>query len=346
MSESRIWFMHRNGLKEGPFTLAEMMGRKKDGILRSDSQVWRDGMAGWVAASSVEEFKSGRPTGRSAGGRYKVAAGDGEATGMHTRDHEKSLVIELKRGVAEVEDQTTAIDRGMLRRAKSEAVQVSRLERKQGGRAATGVRGALVGTRSRGLGWKVYAAVAPMLAVVALSGGLRLGWIPTSVLGSGLQPVLERMFSAIPALDGVNDETLAELRAAARVPAPKVGVSVAFAPGNQGYSLYVATNLPSGAGLRVGIRGITDPTMEVTFPIQVQGHIAQSRTLQDVKGRALAAGRYQVFVVEGDDAEQSPAALARLRQIPPDAARTGVGRLPAGMPSNRRLTWVEERSVP
>ena len=221
---------------------------------------------------------------------------------------------------------------------------MARLERKLGG-GPPRVRGAQVGHRSRGLGWRTYAAIAPMLAIAVLSGGFRLGVIPTSLFGSAFQPVLERMFSRIPSVPGVDSDQMAAMRAAAGLDSKQLGLSVAFVQEEGHYAMVAASNLPDGAVLRVGIRGAAEPAMEVTFPLTILGGMAKSRALQDMKGRPLTPGRYQVFVVDGEEAEQSPGALARLRALPADAAHSGVGRLPAGMPSNRRFTWMEERSV-
>lgn len=340
MSSDRVWYMHRNGMKEGPFTLEEMLGRKRDGILKPDSHVWRNGMAGWVAASSVEEFKGGR----LAEGRYRVGSPPATQDDGVTREFEKSLVMELRRGVEEVEDQTTAIDRSVLRKAKSEAAQAARLERKHGSSDVPRVRGALLGNRSRGLGWKTYVAVAPMLALAVGMVGLRMNWIPASAFGPEAQPYLERWFSAVPALPGVSDEELRALRAAVSTDRSRVGIGVAFVREDQGYAMVVASNMPDGTVLRVGLRGV-ETDSEVTFPLAIHRGLAKSRVLQDAKGRMLQAGSYWVFVADAEDSDQSPAAQARLRALAPESRQGGTERLPAGMPHEHRFMWTEQKTI-
>jgi hypothetical protein len=338
MSADRVWYMHRNGMKEGPFTLAEMLERKRDGVLKADSQVWRNGMAGWVAAASVEELKGST----SNEGRFRVGRGAEVKEQASTRDFEKSLVMELRRGVEEVEDKTTAIDRSLLKKAKTEAAQAVRLERKTGGSEVASVRGAMLGSRSRGLGWKTYVAVAPLLAVALGVVALRMHWISPAVLGPQAKAVLEPWFSAVPEIPGLSPEEMRALRAAVEVESSRVGIATAFLREGEQFALIVASNLPDGTVLRVAIRGL-ESNVEVSFPMTLQRGLARSRALTDLKGRALAPGRYEVFVVDGESSEQSPAAVARLKALAPDASTGNAARLPAGLPVERKFTWFEER---
>ena len=52
---SASFFIGVDGKPQGPFDLAALAQRVKDGVLRADTLVWRDGMAAWAAASQVPE---------------------------------------------------------------------------------------------------------------------------------------------------------------------------------------------------------------------------------------------------------------------------------------------------
>jgi membrane protease subunit (stomatin/prohibitin family) len=56
------FFIGVDGKPQGPFDLATLAQRVKDGVLRADTLVWRDGMAGWAAASQVPEVATLLPT--------------------------------------------------------------------------------------------------------------------------------------------------------------------------------------------------------------------------------------------------------------------------------------------
>jgi hypothetical protein len=49
------YFIGLDGKPQGPFDLATLAQRAKDGVLRSDTLVWREGMAAWTAAAQVPE---------------------------------------------------------------------------------------------------------------------------------------------------------------------------------------------------------------------------------------------------------------------------------------------------
>ncbi len=44
-----------DGKALGPFDLAALAQRVKDGLLRADTLVWREGMAAWAGAAQVPE---------------------------------------------------------------------------------------------------------------------------------------------------------------------------------------------------------------------------------------------------------------------------------------------------
>jgi hypothetical protein len=49
------FFIGVDGKTQGPFDLAALAQRAKDGVLRADTLVWREGMAAWAAASQVPD---------------------------------------------------------------------------------------------------------------------------------------------------------------------------------------------------------------------------------------------------------------------------------------------------
>ncbi|MEU7904964.1 SPFH domain-containing protein [Actinoplanes sp. NPDC049118] len=52
------WFVGVDGQRHGPFDLAVLAGQVRSGTLTRDTVVWRNGMAGWVAAGQVPELSS------------------------------------------------------------------------------------------------------------------------------------------------------------------------------------------------------------------------------------------------------------------------------------------------
>lgn len=49
------YFMGVDGKAQGPFDLVALAQRVKDGVLRSDTLVWREGMAAWMGAAQLPE---------------------------------------------------------------------------------------------------------------------------------------------------------------------------------------------------------------------------------------------------------------------------------------------------
>jgi membrane protease subunit (stomatin/prohibitin family) len=52
------WFVGVGGQQQGPFDAAALANMARAGQLTRDSLVWKNGMAGWVAASGVAELSS------------------------------------------------------------------------------------------------------------------------------------------------------------------------------------------------------------------------------------------------------------------------------------------------
>ncbi len=52
------YFLAVNGVQSGPFDMAAVAAKIKSGDLKSDALVWKNGMAGWAAANTVDEIKS------------------------------------------------------------------------------------------------------------------------------------------------------------------------------------------------------------------------------------------------------------------------------------------------
>lgn len=53
MPEPARWYVLVDGQQTGPFRLADLRGRVRDGSLRPQTWVWADGMAEWRRARHV-----------------------------------------------------------------------------------------------------------------------------------------------------------------------------------------------------------------------------------------------------------------------------------------------------
>ena len=53
-----VWFIHRDGKQHGPVNHAKFRSFVDEGRLRADDLIWRDGMADWTAAVSLQELMS------------------------------------------------------------------------------------------------------------------------------------------------------------------------------------------------------------------------------------------------------------------------------------------------
>jgi hypothetical protein len=52
---SPAFFVGVDGKAQGPFDIAALAQRVRDGVLRADTLVWREGMAAWTPAAQVAE---------------------------------------------------------------------------------------------------------------------------------------------------------------------------------------------------------------------------------------------------------------------------------------------------
>jgi hypothetical protein len=52
------FFVAVNGKQAGPFDMEALAGKLRDGSLSRSTLVWKQGMAGWVAAESVPELQT------------------------------------------------------------------------------------------------------------------------------------------------------------------------------------------------------------------------------------------------------------------------------------------------
>jgi hypothetical protein len=52
------WFVGVNGQQQGPYDLAALAAQASAGALTRETLVWKNGMAGWVAAGQVPELGS------------------------------------------------------------------------------------------------------------------------------------------------------------------------------------------------------------------------------------------------------------------------------------------------
>jgi hypothetical protein len=50
------WFTGAGGVQQGPFDAAALAGQAAAGTLTRETLVWKEGMAGWVAAGQVPEL--------------------------------------------------------------------------------------------------------------------------------------------------------------------------------------------------------------------------------------------------------------------------------------------------
>lgn len=57
MADEKIWFIYLTDHHEGPFTVAEVAEKAKQGLVNGQSLAWKDGMPEWVAAETIPELK-------------------------------------------------------------------------------------------------------------------------------------------------------------------------------------------------------------------------------------------------------------------------------------------------
>ncbi len=55
--QAASYFLAAGGKQSGPFELSSLSGKIASGEFKPDTLVWKDGMAGWVAAGQVDELK-------------------------------------------------------------------------------------------------------------------------------------------------------------------------------------------------------------------------------------------------------------------------------------------------
>jgi len=65
---NRIWFHAAEGQQKGPFPEAQFRDLIAQGIVRSDTLVWSEGMAGWQKAGAVPGLLPGAPPALASGG--------------------------------------------------------------------------------------------------------------------------------------------------------------------------------------------------------------------------------------------------------------------------------------
>jgi hypothetical protein len=56
------WYVGRNGQRSGPFTTPQVRQMAASGELKPSEMVWKEGMANWVAASTIKEFFTNAPS--------------------------------------------------------------------------------------------------------------------------------------------------------------------------------------------------------------------------------------------------------------------------------------------
>ncbi|TVQ63979.1 MAG: DUF4339 domain-containing protein [Phycisphaerales bacterium] len=86
MSEATptTWYFHREGVKQGPVTAAQLRQLARTGGLAREDKVWKDGLSDWIEASKVRGLFDGPPdaSGLTTDGSLQPAWRDGgDATG-------------------------------------------------------------------------------------------------------------------------------------------------------------------------------------------------------------------------------------------------------------------------
>jgi len=54
MSADTLWFYESGGERRGPVTTTELLALHQQGGIRTESLVWRDGLADWIPLASSE----------------------------------------------------------------------------------------------------------------------------------------------------------------------------------------------------------------------------------------------------------------------------------------------------
>jgi len=71
------WHYMKNGVQTGPVTTEELTALLASGAIASDTMVWRQGLAGWVAAATLPEFSAlARPTAPAAAAAAPAKSGN------------------------------------------------------------------------------------------------------------------------------------------------------------------------------------------------------------------------------------------------------------------------------
>jgi hypothetical protein len=76
--DQKIWFIYLTDHHEGPFTVAEVAQKAKQGLVNGQSLAWKDGMAEWVAAETIPELKPAFDSGPSIAAQATAAADSGD----------------------------------------------------------------------------------------------------------------------------------------------------------------------------------------------------------------------------------------------------------------------------
>src|SRR5688500_11761725 len=80
--QEKIWFVYQTDHHEGPFSVEEVAGKAKQGLVTSQTLAWRDGMAEWVAAESIPDL---RPVFGAAAAPEAESPGEGEFSAMKSQ---------------------------------------------------------------------------------------------------------------------------------------------------------------------------------------------------------------------------------------------------------------------
>jgi hypothetical protein len=134
-------------------------------------------------------------------------------------------------------------------------------------------------------------------------------------------PQLQRWFSPIPYMPGIDNAEFAALRSnALRSDAPRLTLALdrsdSTAP-----SFHVSSALPNGTKLDLVLIGtpellLSQTSLELKATTEVIHRLATFEGLRQVDGRPIAQGEYRVFVMESEAGSQPPAVEAFLAELP------------------------------
>lgn len=325
--EEKKWFVYLTDHHEGPFAVAEIQAKIREGQLGAGHYVWADGMPDWRLIREVGAFSLpnlGTETGAPALASSAAPEASKSARGAETRPGRAAEPASSHFAPTMMASQVGPFP------SSGEPLP---LDQDGNGPLLAGVGAALV----------VIIGLVAVLIVLLNSRdsrypGLHVAVQPAAHWLIGRFPALGNVLSPVPMLEDVKPEELRELRSAASAPIGRQGPALSVAlssadPANPVF--YVASNLPDGARIDIHLDGIGDTllnqlTSQASLTVTLAGNFAKSAVARLPDGKPLPRGEYHVFAVD------SPTQ-------PPEIARLLASRQPmtvseaAGLPQGVRL---------